>query len=244
MAYRGHSVLPPSSADKWMVCTGWRQAVRHLPSRSSIYAQEGVRAHELLEMALRLELSPDELTEDKELAEAVGHVIDWLTQYLVHNPKAKWWIEHSVPWGLVIGQPTLTGTSDLVVVSDDELTVLDYKHGAGIMVDPAESKQLRIYLLGLIKKYGRRERYQVIVVQPRVRHIDGPVRICRITHEEIKAFAREVKTAAEANLRGTGERHAGEHCRFCQAAPTCKALARFSLEAAMREFDPAILDAG
>lgn len=239
---RGHSILPPSSADKWMVCTGWRQAVTGLPSRSSVYAQEGVRAHELLEMALRLDLPPEELTEDKEAAEAVGHAVDWLNQYLVHNPKAKWWIEHSLPWGEAIGYPSLQGTSDLVVVTDSELTIVDYKHGIGVMVDPAESKQLRIYLIGLIKKHGRRDNYQLIVIQPRARHIEGPVRVHRITHEEIKAFAREVQVAARANIEGTGKRKAGEHCRFCTAAPLCKTLARFSLSLAVRDFDNAIFD--
>jgi hypothetical protein len=220
-----------------MVCTGWRQAVHGLPSRSSIYADEGVKAHELLEMALRLDLPPEELTSNPEMAEAVGHAVDWLNQYQVHNPKAKWWIEHSLPWGEAIGYPHLKGRSDLVVVTDTELTVVDYKHGIGVMVDPAESKQLRIYLIGLIKKYGRRGNYQLIVIQPRARHVDGPVRIHRMSHEEIKAFAREVQVAARANLEGTGERTAGEHCRFCAAAPTCKTLAEFSLSLAVCEFE-------
>lgn len=242
MGNRGHSILPPSSADKWMVCTGWRQAVSHLPPRSSIYAEEGVRAHELLEMALRLDLPPEELTKDTEAAEAVGHAVDWLNQYLTHNPEAKWWIEHSLPWGEAIGYPSLYGTSDLVVVTDTELSVVDYKHGIGVMVDPVESKQLRIYLIGLIKKYGKRDNYQLVVVQPRARHIEGPIRTHRITHEEIKVFARQVQIAARANLEGTGERHAGEHCRFCTAAPTCKTLAEFSLRLAMQEFDREILN--
>lgn len=231
-----HSLLPPSSADKWMVCTDWLQATEGLQSRSSTYADEGTEAHSLLEWSLRLGYSPEDLSEDDEMAEAVGHAVDWLNQYLLKNPEARFWIERRLYFGRVIGYPALSGTSDLVVVSPEELVVTDYKHGAGVIVEPATSKQLRLYLLGLIHEFGPRERYGLVIVQPRARHPEGPVRTHSVTHEEIKSFAKDVKNAAKANFEKTGRRKAGDHCRFCLAAPTCRELANHSLSLAIEEF--------
>ncbi len=231
-----HASLPPSSADKWMVCTAWLQATEGLQSKSSIYADDGTEAHAILEWSLRLALTPEDLTPNEETAEAVGHAVDWLSQYLVEKPEAKFHIERRLYFGKAIGYPALSGTSDLFVVHPEELVILDYKHGAGVVVEPETSKQLRLYLIGAIHEFGPRENYQLVVVQPRARHHNGPVRSHHITHAEIKSFAKEAKNAAKANFEKTGKRKAGEHCRFCLAAPTCRELANHSLSLAIEEF--------
>lgn len=232
-----HAILPPSSADKWMVCTAWRQATEGLVSKSSIYADDGTEAHSLLEWSLRLGLPPEDLSEDEERAEAVGHAVDWLEEYLTKHPEAEYRIERRLYWGKAIGQPALSGTSDLSITAPHELVILDYKHGIGVPVDPKTSKQLRLYLLGLILEAGTRRNYRLVVVQPRARHEEGPVRVHEITHEEVTKFKKEVIAAVEANLNGTGVRKAGEHCRWCLAAPKCRELARFNLRLAVKEFE-------
>lgn len=232
-----HSLLPPSSADKWMVCTDWLRAVKGLPNKTSIYAQEGTRAHELLELSLRLGVPPEELSYDQDMTDAVGHAVDWLSQYLVANPESKYSIERRLSWGKAFGQSHLSGTSDLAVVNSEELTVVDYKHGIGVAVDPATSKQLRIYLLGLILDEGPREKYSLVIIQPRARHADGPVRTYSVTPKEITTFEKEARRAAKINLQEKGERKAGDHCKFCLAAGTCRTLATYSLGLAVKEFD-------
>ena len=219
-----------------MVCTDWLQATEGLQSKSSIYADEGTEAHSLLEWSLRLGYAPELLSENEDMVEAVGHAVDWLHQYLVKNPKAKYRIERRLYFGRVIGYPSLSGTSDISIVAPSELVVLDYKHGAGVVVEASTSKQLRLYLLGLIHEFGPRDSYQLVVVQPRARHEEGPIRAHSITHDEIKTFAKEAKNAAKANFEKTGRRKAGDHCRFCSAAPTCRELANFSLSLAIEEF--------
>lgn len=231
-----HAILPPSSADKWMECTAWLQANEGLQSRSSIYADEGTAAHEVLEMCLRMDMDPFDLTKDLDLADNLSLVTEWLSDYRLADPKIDYLIEKKMPWGKAIGYPGLSGTTDLAVVSDKELVITDYKHGAGLIVDVETTKQLRIYLLGLIHLYGPRKKYRLIIFQPRGRTSESPLREYTISQKEVDEFRKEVKDAADKNFSGAGKRKAGEHCRFCLAAPKCKALALFSLGVAVKEF--------
>lgn len=237
----GHALLPPSSADKWMVCHGWYAAVKDLPPLpSSEYAEEGTEAHKVLEVCLRYGFEPDEVTDDVEMAEAVAYVTDWVKQYLIQNPGAEFHPEQWLRWGEWFRLRKLGGTSDLVLTHPEELVVNDYKHGKGVIIDPATSKQLRLYLLGAIAKYGERDSYRLVISQPRARHDEGPIREHVIDTHEVRAFMNEVENAVRANLSGKGKRKAGEHCRhWCAAAATCRELANHNLSLAIEEFsDP------
>jgi hypothetical protein len=230
-----HSLLRPSAADRWMTCFGWLKAMEGLPEKTSIYAEEGQRAHELLEKVLRFDIPPVEATEDIDLALAISTVTNWLTKYLKKHKKADYKIEHWVNWGYVIGEPSLGGTIDLAVIDPEELVVVDYKHGIGIIVDVFDNRQLMLYLLGLVHKFGRRDNYRLIIVQPRARHEDGPIREYPVDDDDLGFFIRDVMYAVKENFKG-GKRVAGDHCRFCLAAGSCKTLTRYSLEIAGEEF--------
>jgi hypothetical protein len=230
-----HSFLPPSSADKWMSCFGWLKATEGLPFKTSIYAEEGTAAHELLEMILRLGVTPSEMTSNIDLALNLSVVTDWLKKYKKKHPKSDYHVEFWVSWGNTIGCPDLGGTMDLAVVDPEEIVVGDYKHGAGVVVEVIDNRQLMLYLIGLVQEYGRRKKYRLVIFQPRARHEDGAVRECSVTHDELMQFIEEVRYAVKENIKG-GKRVAGEHCHFCLAAGSCKALATYSLQAAGEEF--------
>lgn len=237
----GHSILPPSSADKWMECHGWYMAVKDLPPLpSSVYADEGTEAHKVLEVCLRFGFDPYEVTDDEEMAGAVSYVLDWVQQYLIQNPGAEYHPEQWLSWGSWYRMNHLGGTSDLVLTHPTELVANDYKHGKGVIIDPETSKQLRLYLLGAIAKYGERKRYRLVISQPRAPHERGPIREHVITRREARMFMNEVENAVRLNLSGKGKRKAGEHCRhWCAAAATCRELANHNLSLAIEEFgDP------
>lgn len=220
-----------------------------LPSVSSTYAEEGTEAHKVLELALRTDLFPWDITENLEMAIAVSTVTKWLKKFMARNPGANYYIEHKIEWGSVIGYPTLKGrikllphekdrldgTSDLPIVTRDLIIVADYKHGFKV-VDPKESKQLRVYLMGLIKKFGERRKYQLAIFQPRAQHEDGPVRIHDITRNEMRVFTNQVEHAVEENFSGKGKRVAGPHCDWCPASATCRALRNYNLKVASAQF--------
>lgn len=232
---KSHSFLPPSSADKWMSCFGWLKATEGLPFKSSIYAEEGTAAHEMLEMTLRLGVTPSEITSNVDLALNLSTVTDWLKKYQRQHKRCDYHVEFWLPWGKVIGHPELGGTSDLVIVDPNELIVTDYKHGAGVVVEVIDNRQLMLYLIGLVYLYGRRKKYRIIIFQPRARHEDGAVREEILDDLDLKMFTIGVAHAVKENIRG-GHRVAGEHCRFCLAAGSCKTLAAYSLKAAGEEF--------
>jgi Protein of unknown function (DUF2800) len=213
-----------------MTCFGWLKAMEGLPKKTSIYAEEGQKAHELLEKVLRFDIPPSEATEDIDLALALSTVTNWLTKYLKKHKKADYKAEHWVNWG-----PKLGGTIDLAIIDPEELVVVDYKHGIGIVVEVMDNRQLMLYLLGLIAKYKSRKNYRLVIVQPRARHEDGPVREYPVDHVEVRDFMMEAQHAVEENYKG-GKRVAGDHCRFCLAAGSCKTLSRYSLEIAGEEF--------
>jgi hypothetical protein len=108
-----HSILPPSSADKWMVCHGWYRAVEDIPSKSSIYAEEGTAAHAVLESCLRLDMAPSDVTDDVDLALNLSVVTDWLSEYRKKNPECDYLVEQWVSWGTMLNRPDLGGTIDL-----------------------------------------------------------------------------------------------------------------------------------
>lgn len=232
-----------------MVCTDWRQAVIGLPSISSPWAEEGTEAHKILELSLRTEIEPWELTENLEMAIAVSTVTKWLKKFMKKNPRAEYYIEHKVDWGYLVGYPTLVGrtkllpnekkklegTSDLPIVTKDEILVTDYKHGFHV-VDPQHSKQLRIYLMGLIGKFGKRKGYRLGIFQPRAPHEEGPIRFHPVTQYEMRAFTQQVEHAVEENFSGKGKRVAGTHCHYCPAAATCRELRNYNLKVASKDF--------
>lgn len=219
-----------------MACHGWLEATRHLPKPlSSKFADEGVAAHDILDSAITFDLTAEDLCDDDNMAQAVGQAIDWLKQYLVLNPGTEYQCEASIPWGRVIGYPKLTGTSDIILSNPEELVITDYKHGAGILVEP-DSPQLMCYMIGLRQIVGRREQYRNVIIQPRARHVSGPVREWVYDNTALDNFAEEVRDAIKANFQAGSPRTAGDHCRWCAAAPTCRALATKALSVAVDEF--------
>jgi len=219
-----------------MACRGWLAATQHLPRQAaSKYAAEGTVAHNVLELALTFDLPPEELCENPDMSNAVAHAVDWVKQYLVGSPETEYQSEFWLPWGAAIGHAKLGGTADLVMANSIELVIGDYKHGAGLLVEP-DSPQLMCYMLGLRQIAGPRQRYKQVIFQPRARHIDGPVREHIYDDFDLDTFAKEVQNAVNENLKGNVRRTAGEHCRWCAAAPTCRTLAEKALYVAAGEF--------
>lgn len=219
-----------------MACRGWLAATKHLPpGKTNVWAEAGTAAHEVLELALTFDLDPLEVCKDEDVARAVGHAVDWVKSYRSATPDTTYQSEMWLPFGEALGYPALSGTADLVMENDVELVIGDYKHGAGYVVEP-DSPQLMCYMIGLRHIVGQRSQYRQVIFQPRARHVDGPVREYTYTDTDLDHFAEKVRHAVKENLRGTAPRTPGDHCRWCTAAPTCRALAEKALRVAATEF--------
>mgnify|MGYP003619850028 CR=1 FL=1 len=158
---RAHSELPPSSADKWMRCWGWRSTVaEHVElygvPPSSAAAEEGTRAHEKLERALLGEDFVPESLPGQGVVDAEGwgdyvrdnrKSLDTSDSEFDHLMQCLEWVQRQVnkeegtfvlpetrlDFGKPMGFHGLTGTVDLTIVSPSALHIGDLKYGRGIV---------------------------------------------------------------------------------------------------------------
>lgn len=118
------------------------------------------------------------------------------------------------------------------------LIVTDYKHGRGVPVEVVENKQLIYYAIGALmtNPQWKPTTVRLQIVQPRCPHPDGPVRCWEITVANLLDYCGDLKLAAMATEAPDAPLVAGDHCKFCPAAPKCPELREQSLRAAEIEF--------
>jgi len=120
------------------------------------------------------------------------------------------------------------GTADVVMMSDQELEICDFKAGDW-PVDVDDNKQLLSYLLLARDKFGARDSYAYHIVQPAV---GAPARV-PVTVEQLNDHALDVIRASY----GT-EFIAGPHCNdFCPLLATCETARKYVIGAGKTVFD-------
>ena len=128
------------------------------------------------------------------------------------------------------------GTGDCVIVADENLTVIDYKHGLGVLVEAENNPQMMCYALGALNLFDALYDINTIsmtIFQPRRENISTYT----ITKEELMQWAENVlKPAAELAINGKGEFKAGSHCQFCKVKATCRKRAEYNLQLAQYDF--------
>lgn len=240
-----HAKLSPSGAHRWMRCPGSVDAEAPIPDRSSIYADEGSRAHALGEACLRTGLN----TLDPSLAlDGVDEDMQYNVQIYVDHVRA---VAAEVPGSLLLVEQKLAiseyvpesyGTSDALVFQAAPGRpvvghVFDLKYGKGIRVSAAENEQMMLYALGADQEYGFAldvEEWVLWIVQPRLDAVSS----WRITAEELRQWGRDrVKPAALAALTPGAPLVPGpKQCQWCKAAPVCRALKDHAVAVAREEF--------
>lgn len=147
-SHNTHARLAPSASKTWTNCTiapAYVEANKHLvpEDMGSIYADEGTQAHDFAADILlgktKLESIPLEMREP--VGYYVAHCMSLVPEGVQHQ------VEAVVPLWY---QPDQTGTCDFAVVTDERVTIRDYKHGMGVLVLSHENPQLAIYAYSLI----------------------------------------------------------------------------------------------
>ena len=224
---RAHASLGASSCKRWWNCPGSIRLSEGIPKTSSRYADEGTAAHEVGEMCFKqnrdaaefigrfITVHGNKFEVDEEMAEAVQVYVDFVREAAKAGELR---IEQKIDLAPLKPPAPMFGTTDAVVLAFTANTgiikAIDYKHGAGVAVEVEDidiegvdhgNKQGRYYALGtwLGLPKDQRDRIttvEVVIVQPRAYHVDGPTRTETLTIAELKAWARELMERAAMAL--------------------------------------------
>lgn len=251
--YVAHALLSASGAKRWILCPPSARLEEKLKERmgekSSPFAEEGTKAHSLSELKLLREKGklghedginefnyqarrkalgeiPEEM--DQKTDEYVDAVMEVFMAARRRCPDAKLLLEIRVDFSRWV--PQGFGTSDVVIVADNELTVIDLKYGKGVRIDAMGNPQARCYGLGALAVYDELydiRKVHIMIIQPRLDHITEET----LTTEALLQWADEVLApAAQLAWKGEGEFNPGDHCRFCAARGICFARASQALQ--------------
>jgi hypothetical protein len=204
-----------------------------LPDRSDEAAEEGTKAHELLERCLKYGSYPQGNTAEDD---AVGLFLTYVRSLPVHH---QWWPEKRVDVPAYFNPPEpMYGTADFVGYDKTAATiyVVDLKFGFHV-VEVEENEQLFYYAMMAREMPELREQpvelFNLTIIQPRAFHPAGPVRSVVVTLEQMNAFASKLMGAARATESETAPLKAGSHCVFCPAAAHCPELKEKAMDAPM-----------
>lgn len=247
---RAHAKYSASGSPRWLKCSGSIELSEKAPPQSeSPYAKEGTEAHECLEFLLnnrnRL-LAAEKMARKKWNDDQVNHGLDAVAYVLEKADTLLVGGEVEIEAETRVDASFFTkegqfGTTDISIIQlFGKLVIIDYKYGAGVPVSVVENSQLIYYALGMAARYDFNfEEVEMVIVQPRAEHEDGPIRSwsCSMQYlldEWVPKFKRGVEICEdpfESTLL------AGDHCRFCPAAPICPEISNKRLREAQIEFD-------
>jgi glutaredoxin 2 len=234
-----------------MACPGSVRAQEGMPDEQSEYAREGTACHAVAALCLESGQDAveyvDRVVEGVEITDEHAEAIQVYLDTVRSDKEArggKLLVERR--FHLASLHPEFYGTSDCVAVgTDDVLRVYDLKMGVGKVVEvngpDGANPQLAFYALGALSTLPETlpvGEVELIVVQPRAFHRDGPVRRARVLiMHELEQLAIDLVNGARAALEPDAPRVAGDHCTFCRAAPTCPALRDHVFDLAQLDFD-------
>lgn len=251
MADKLHATLSASSSSRWLKCPGSIRLSEGQPNLTSKYAEEGTWAHLLAETCLASDpiLDPldmidlplvneegDEFIVTEDMAEAVQVYVDTIREDLAMvGAGADFRVEHSFDLSWLY--PDMFGTNDCMIGEMcGVLRVYDYKHGAGVAVEVERNSQMMYYGLGAAKD-DVYEEVELVVVQPRAGHPDGPVRRYRASIDELLDWGQTVLLpGAIATTKPDAPLAPGGHCRFCPALAVCPEQRKQAMELAKDVF--------
>ena len=252
-----HAYLSASASHRWLACPPSAKLCANIPDQASEYAQQGTDCHELcaylVEKALGREvIDPTEnLTYyDAEMQNCAEEYRNYVLEQIeaakefCKDPQVM--IEQRLDFSRWVENGF--GTGDCVIVADEVLQIIDYKHGLGVLVSAGDDEhggnsQMMCYALGALEVFGDIydiNQIKMTIFQPRRENISTYT----ISRDNLLKWANEVLApTAQLAYVGEGEFKAGDHCTFCKVKATCRKRAEYNLELAKYDFEmPATLD--
>ena len=238
-----HAKFSASGSERWINCPGSIALSAKAPAQvDSVYAKEGTDAHTVLEFVMKNRKVPSNkvvgaLKRQWPMA-MITHAIETAGNIYKLVPKdAELLCETRVDLEFV--DEGMFGTVDAAIVElFGTLWVIDYKYGAGRLVDPKENTQMIYYALGIAHKFHFNFADVVLAIaQPRIVHRDGFFRTWRMEVTELMAYESFFKKKVAAAKSPNAPLKAGRWCFFCPAQSICPAVNASQFEEAQRDFD-------
>jgi len=251
-----HAFLGPSAAKIWYNCNGSVVLSKDMPPLPpSAHAQEGTKAHNYAEKALRafveeigaitidqaLEVAGVDNSEDEEMYRHVKNYVSFCVQvrgnFVSKHPNALTFIEHKVRFS-----ENIWGSADFCVIganpetNETSVVIIDLKYGRGEDIKVSGSLQLPTYAAcAYMQSKKKVSKAFMYIYQPRTPGKE----YCRwvLNKDEIENWCAELLKTEEsilAMMEGKKEvtLNAGDlsHCRYCRAKVKCpefkKAISR------------------
>ena len=247
-----HAFLSASASHRWINCPPSAKLCASLPDHTSTYAQEGTDCHELCAYLVEKSMGRDVKDPTENLSyynaemqncadEYCNFVLEQLEQAKSHCKDPQVIVEQRLDFSRFVENGF--GTGDCVIVADDVLHIIDYKHGLGVLVEASNNFQLFCYALGALEIFDGIydiNEVKMSIFQPRRNNVDT----FSMSKDKLLSWASEILApTAKLAFEGKGEFKAGDHCQFCKAKATCRKRAEHNLELARYDFDmPATLD--
>ena len=243
-----HAKLSSSASKRWLGCPGSVKLSEHYPNGSSIYADEGTIAHGMAEGMISKD---DKLVQKYEVEAArfygehpelngtflemkmilqpyVDYVFEEYAAQVHEDGAAQLMTEERVDLTEYI--PGGFGTSDVVILRQGRLHIIDLKYGKGVSVSAEDNPQLKLYALGTLARFDMLYDIDDVVMtiyQPRLDNVSTDT----IKAKDLYAWGEEViKPGAQLALSEDAPVHAGDWCQFCPARYDCKERARDAME--------------
>lgn len=240
-----HAYLSASSSHRWLNCPPSAKLNAEASNTASEYAKQGTDCHELCAYLVEKELGhtvtdPTENLEyyDAEMQYCAEEYRNFVLEQIVaaknycDDPQVL--IEQRLDFSRWVEKGF--GTGDCVIVADEQLHIIDYKHGLGILVEADHNSQMMCYALGALDLFDGIydiNTVKMTIFQPRRDNIST----FEIAKEELLGWADTVLAPIAAlAYEGQGVFKAGDHCQFCAVKATCRKRAEYNLELARYDF--------
>ena len=245
-----HAILSASGAHRWLECTPSARLEENFEDRPSESAREGTLAHAIAEAKVRnMFIDPlpkrsfskilKDFTKDAMYQKEMDALTDEYVEYIrgiVLSYRQKPYIAVEVKLNLSAYVPEGFGTADCIIISGNDLHIVDLKYGKNVAVSAEDNPQLKLYALGAVGEYELFYDIQTVhmhIFQPRNKDGGGTF-IASV--QELKAWGESIRPTVEMAYMGAGEQKAGSWCGFCKARPICQKHAEKCRELAALDF--------
>lgn len=145
-----HALLSASSSHRWLNCPPSARLCESYEDKGSDYAAEGTDAHSLCEFKLKTALGMEAQDPTENLSYYSEEMEDCANDYAAYVLELVEVAKKSSSDPVILIEQRLDysrfvesgfGTGDCVIVADGTLTIVDYKHGRGILVEADNNPQ-------------------------------------------------------------------------------------------------------